>query len=64
MPVNVILFGEKVFVDVIEWRIFEMSSSLINWLNPKSSDKYLLMGQRRVEDYLTMEGHKGYLEPP
>lgn len=41
-----------------------MSSSLINWLNPKSSDKYLLMGQRRVEDYVTMEGHKGYLEPP
>lgn len=41
-----------------------MRSSLINWLNPKPNDKYLLMGQRRVEYYLTMEGHEGYLEPP
>lgn len=51
MPENVILFGEKVFVDVTELRI--LRSSLINWLNPKSNDKYLLMGQRRVEYYLT-----------
>lgn len=50
---TVILFGEKVFVDVMKY--FEMRSSFSNWLNPKSIEKYLHMRQRRVKNPLKME---------
>ena len=40
-----------------------MRSFLINWLNLKSNDKCLHMGQRTVEDHLTMEAKIRVMQP-